>query len=169
MQGLGYSGAETSEYGASAGRGRDFIILRFMPILPGLLGKVLYIVAVEHLPEGRTEYPLRVQDGETEGVGINQLMGVIVNTDLAADTFRGDQKGDNGFADHVEVLGQTAQGHVHIVKGLGEHIDGNAVMAVILEEMDGGFGEGLIVPIVELHASFIYDHLAILYHVHTAS
>lgn len=40
-------------------------------------------------------------------------------------------------------------------------------MAVVLKELDSGFGEGLVIPVVELHASLIYDELAVLDEVDT--
>lgn len=99
-----------------------------VPAEPGLLGKLVNIVAVEHLPEGRAENPLCVQDGQAERISIYQLMGVFINAHFAADLLCGDKEGQNGFTHHIEVLGKAAKGYVHIIEGLGEHINGNAVV-----------------------------------------
>ena len=164
---LGYGKAGRANLGPLRGiRGGSFIVLRFMPMLPRLFGEILYVIAVEHLPEGRTEYPFAVQDGETKGIGIYKLVGIFVNAHFAADTLRYDEEGKNGPADYIEVLGKAAESYVHILKGLGEHVNRHTIMAVVFEEVDSGFGEGFIVPVVELHASFIYNHFAILYHIH---
>ena len=88
------------------------------------------------------------------------------DADTAANTFRGDEERNERFSDHVEVLSKAAQGYVHVLKGLGKHVHGNAVVTVILEKLDCGLREGFIVAAVELYASFIYNHLTILYHVY---
>lgn len=50
---------------------------------------------------------------------------------------------------------QTTEGNVHILKGLGEHVYGDTIVTMVLKELDSGFGEGFVIPVVELHASLV--------------
>ena len=114
-------------------------------------------VGVEQLPEGRTEDAFGVDDGETEVVGIHNLVGVFVDADFAANTANADKIGNEGFFDHEEVLGKTAQGYIHILMGLAEYIHGHAVVAVVFKPLDGVLREVFIVAGVEVYASFVND------------
>ena len=66
------------------------------------------VIGVKHLPEGRAEDMLTAEDREAKGVGINKLMGVIINTYFTMHFFYHDEKGDQGLFDHIEVLGKSA-------------------------------------------------------------
>ena len=82
-------------------------------------------------------------------------MGFIVDTDTAANTLRDYEERNERFSDHVEILSKAAQSYVHVLKRLGKHVHGHAVMTVVLEKLDCGLRESFIVTAVELHASFL--------------
>lgn len=130
------------------------------PRLPFLLGQGVTFVAIKHLPERRAPDTLSIQDGEAKAVTVDYLVGVFINPDLSGDTLNNHHVGYKRPLNYIEVLSKAANGHIHILKGLGKHIDRNLVMAVILEEFDSRLGESLVVSVVKLHASFIYNHLA---------
>lgn len=129
---------------------------------PLFFGQVLHIIAIEHTPQRGAEYPFCIQDRETERVGIHKLVGHLIYSDLTANAPGDNKPGNEGAADNKEVLGQAAEGYVHILKGLGEHIDGNAIVTVIFKKLDSGFRERFIVSVIELYASLIYNEFAVL-------
>jgi len=134
------------------------------PLLPSLFRKFLEVIRVKQFPERRTEDPLCVKNWKTESISVTKLVGLFINTDTAADAFSDDEERKEGFSDHIKVLSEAAKSDVHILKGLGKHIYRDAIMTVILKELDSCLRESLIVAAVELDTSFVDDHLAVLYH-----
>jgi len=45
-------------------------------------------------------------------------MGLIIDADTASDALSNDKKGQHGLLDYVEILGETAERDVHVLKGL---------------------------------------------------
>ena len=138
-----------------------------VPIGPLFIGECVTVIGIEHLPERRTEYPFTIQDGETEIILVDDLMGYVINTDFALDTLDHDEHRQQRFTDNIEVLGKAAKGNVHIVKGLREHINRDTIVTMIFEPLDSRFRKGFIVPVVEFDTGLINDHLAVLYHENT--
>ncbi|PWL75892.1 MAG: hypothetical protein DBY24_10410 [Prevotellaceae bacterium] len=136
-----------------------------VPGLPVLFREVLMVIGIKHLPEGRAEDTLGIQDGNAEGVSVHNLVGIVINTHFTTDTLDHDEPGKDTLLDHIEILGKAAEGHVHIFMGLTEHIHGNAVMAVELEEVNSISREGLILTGIKLHASLVDNKLPVLYQI----
>ena len=84
---------------------------------------------------------------------------------MAVDTAGHDTEGYQGAADHVEVLREAAQGYVHVLIGLGEHIHRYLVVAVVLIEVNGFRREGFVIAVVVLDTGLINDNLGVLDHV----
>ena len=93
-------------------------------------------------------------------------MGLIINADTAADTFRDDEKGKHRLFDHIKVLSKAAEGYVHVLEGLRKHVHRYAVMTMILKKLNGGLREGFIIAAVKLHSGLVYNHFAVLYHMY---
>ena len=120
------------------------------------------VVGVEHLPEGRAEDTLSVEDRHTEGISITDLVGIVVYTDLPADQLDTDEPGNQGALDHIEMLGKTAKGNVHILIRLGKNIHRHTTMTVILEPLNGIHGKGFILTAVKVNTGLVNDQLAII-------
>ena len=89
---------------------------------------------------------------------VNDLMCLIVNTDLAAYTLTHHEVGDHGLFHYIVVLRQTSEGDVHILVALGEHIYGAAIVTVVLIPVDGLLREGLEVTVIVFNTGLIDDH-----------
>ena len=135
---------------------------RIVPGLPFLFREVFMVIRIEHLPKGRAEDMLGVQDGDTKGVGIYNLVGIIVNADFAADALDNDEPRENTFLDNIKVLSKATQGYIHIFMRLAENIHRNTIMTVKLKEVNSIGGEGFILTGIELHAGLINDEFPVL-------
>ena len=123
--------------------------------------EVFMVISIEHLPEGRAKNALGIQNGNTEGISVHNLVGIVVNADFAADTLDNNKPGQDAFLDHKKVLGKAAKSYIHILMGLGKHIHGNAVMTVELEEINSVDREGFILTGIELHAGLINNEFCV--------
>ena len=129
---------------------------------PRFYGKVLMVIGIKHLPQGRAEDAAGAEDRRVKGIGINNLVCGIINSNFAANTADNDETGNQRFFDNIEVLGKAAQGHIHILMRLREHINRHTIMTVELEPIDSRFGKGFILAGVEFHASFVDDKFTVL-------
>ena len=136
-----------------------------LPFFPLFLPQLFPAVAVEQLPEGRGENAPGVQKGEAHGVEVLDLLGLLVHPHPAADAACHHAEGHQRAADHIEVLSQAAEGHVHVLIALAEYVHRNPVVAVVLVEVDGLLGKGFIVAVVILDARLVNNHLCIFNHV----
>ena len=75
-------------------------------------------------------------------------MGILINANLAADALADYEPGKQGLLDNEVVLCKAAEGNVHILVALREHIHGALVVPVVLVPVDGGGAEGLIGAVV---------------------
>ena len=91
-------------------------------------------------------------------------MGILVNADFPSDALADHEPGQQGLPDNEVVLCQAAEGDVHILVALGEHIYRALVVPVVLVPVDGGGAEGLIGAVVVFDTGFINDNTTVLDH-----
>ena len=91
-------------------------------------------------------------------------MGILINANLAADALADYEPGKQGLLDNEVVLCKAAEGNVHILVALREHIHGALVVPVVLVPVDGGGAEGLIGAVVVFDTGFIDDNTTVLDH-----
>lgn len=62
---------ELVQRGKETGQAGGFGGFSLVPVVPIFRGKVLMVISVEHLPEGRAEDTASIEDREAERVGVN--------------------------------------------------------------------------------------------------
>ena len=120
------------------------------------------IITIEKPPNRGHKNIDIIQEGEPKPVEISDLMRILINTDLTLDTTNDDKEWEDRLSHKIEIVCQTAKGNVHVIIGLGEHIDTRAVMTVEFEELDCFGGKVLELAIIVFDGRLIDDDLTIL-------
>lgn len=151
--------------GKETGQAGGFGDFSFIPIVPVFLGEILMVIGIKHLPERGAEDTASMEDGEAERVGVNDLVGSFVNTDFTANTANDNKVRDKGFFDYIKILSETAEGYVHILMRLREHVYGHAIMAMEFKPVDSSFRERLVLTGIELNTGLIDNELTVFHHI----
>ena len=140
-------------------------ILRFINSIPCrkvLDGELRSVIAIKQPPDGGHKDIGIIENREAKFIEISNLVSVIINADLTLNATDNNEKRKDGFFHEVKVMSQTAKSNIHVIIGLGKHINTCAIMTVQFKKLDSLWREVLEFPIIIFDGGFIDDDFTIL-------
>lgn len=132
-----------------------------LPNFPFLFRKFLAGIAIEQLPERRTEDPFATHTERQEIVLVYNLMGIIINTNLATDPPENNTERNQGLFYNIVILSETPESDIHIIEALRENLNAALIMPVILVPVNSIRRKCFEITIVILNTGFVNDYFTI--------